>query len=138
MDSDLVATAAATLVEKLTDETWQAVVDAVGRLWRRVHPERGESAEADAEETRAAALQARESGDDAAVTELVGEWRSRLRRLVAADPGVEEELRRLLDEWSPDAGSAGVTGIGRIDMRVTASGHSRVTMAGRDAHVSGS
>lgn len=130
MDADLVTTAATTLVEKLAGEAWQTVVDAVGNLWRRAHPERGESAEADAAETRSAVLQARAAGDDEAVAELVGEWRSRLRRLIAADPGAADELRRLLGEPAP--------GTGRIDMRVTASGHSRVTMAGRDVHVTGS
>ncbi|ONI80376.1 hypothetical protein ALI22I_44395 [Saccharothrix sp. ALI-22-I] len=136
MESDLVASAATTLVERLTGEAWQTVVAAIGGLWRRVHAEQGDAVEADAAETRAAALRALEIADDEAVAELVGEWRSRLRRLVAGNPAVADELRRMVEGWASASGG-GDTDIGSISMRVRASGHSSVTMAGRDVHITG-
>lgn len=134
MDADLVTTAATTLVEKLASEAWQSVVAAIGGLWRRTRPDRGEAVEAEAAEARAEVLRALGEEDDEAVADLVGEWRSRLRRLLADDPGAEDELRRLVGDWS----AGGSSSDNRITMKVRASGHSRVTLAGRDVHITGS
>lgn len=132
MDLDidgLAATAADVLVKKLATDGWERVVAAVGALWRRVHPERGDTVEAEAAETRSAALAAREAGDEAGEQDLVLEWQGRLRRLVANKPETVGELRRLLAEWDSGVSASSIT------MHVQASGHSRVTVAGRDVHV---
>jgi hypothetical protein len=118
---ELTSAAALTFVQQLTTDAWREVVSAMGALWRRVHPDRAATVEADAAETREVAL-----GDRDAVPDLALEWQGRLRRLVAADPGVAAELRVLLAEWAPDT---------RVTMHATASGRGRIVQAGRDAHV---
>jgi hypothetical protein len=122
--AELASSAALKFVEQLTTAAWQGVVSAVGALWRRVHPARAETVEADAAETRAAAL-----ADPAAVADLAAEWRGRLYRLVVTHPAAAAELRALLAEWSPQAGDS------QVRMRATAYGRSRIVQAGRDAHV---
>jgi hypothetical protein len=133
----LTATAATTLVQRLTTDGWERVKSAVGTLWRRVHPERSDAVEAELAETRLGVLEARQTGDERAEQDLISEWRSRLQRLVRADPKVADELRRLVEQWESPPSSAGETQIGRVDMHARASGHSRVTMAGRDVHITG-
>ncbi|MBP2337427.1 hypothetical protein JOF41_003605 [Saccharothrix coeruleofusca] len=137
METDLMTRVAAAVVEKLTTEAWQGVLAAIGGLWRMVHPERGDTVEAEVVDTRAAVLAAREAGDDGTVAGLVAEWGDRLRRLAAKDPDVEVQLRRLLAAWTREP-SAERTVIGPVRMSAKASGHSRVTMAGRDVHITGS
>jgi hypothetical protein len=138
VESDLVTTAATTLVEKLSGAAWQVAVSAIGNLWRRVHPERGDILEAEAVGSRTAALAARDAGDDQAMADVVGEWRSRLRRLIAEDARVADDLRQLLADLEPGGAAVDSTENGQISMRVKASGRSRVTLAGRDVHVTGS
>jgi hypothetical protein len=141
VESELVAlatTAANTLVEQWTTDGWKRVAEAVGALWRTVYPERGDTIEAEATDTRDAVVRAREAGDEETERELVGEWRSKLRRLLIAEPRVADDLRQMLAEWQPDESVVGDARIGRMTMRVTASGNSRVSMAGRDIHIAGS
>lgn len=117
--AELTSAAAHTFVEQLTTDGWRGVVSAMGALWRRVHPDRAATIEADAAETRAAALD-----DQDAVPDLALEWQARLRRLVVADPGVAAELRVLLSEWTP-----------QVTMHARASGRARIVQSGRDTHV---
>lgn len=122
--AELTSAVALKFVEQLTTEAWQSVVSAVGALWRRMHPDRAATVEADAADTRQAAL-----ADPAAMADLVSEWQGRLRRLVATDPGAAAGLRALLAEWTPPAGDDQVT------MRARASGRARIVQVGRDAHI---
>lgn len=131
----LTATAATALVQQLTTDGWERVKSAVGTLWQRVHPERRDAVEAELIETRSGLLDSRETGNAQAEQDLISEWRSRLRRLMAADPTVASDLRHLVEQWTCLPCDTGETTIGRVDMRVRASGHSRVTMAGRDAYI---
>lgn len=136
MDPEITALAGAAgtaVVSTLATEAWQSVRDGVVALWRRVHPDRAGTVDAVLEETRADVLAARDAGDAEAEQALVGEWQSRLRRLLAADPSLAAELRGLLDELEPEAAESGST----ITMNATASGSSRVIQAARDVHVTG-
>ncbi|UMP05335.1 hypothetical protein [Amycolatopsis sp. EV170708-02-1] len=138
MDPELVAlagTSATILVRLLTTDSWKKIVSAVGSLWRKVHPERGATVEAEAEETRTAILAARDAQDPDVEPDAVKEWQGRLRRLMAADPGIADELRRLLGEWTPSEGDADEARSREVNIRVKASGSSQVTLAGRDAHI---
>ena len=94
----MASTAATTIVGLLASDGWEQAKKAVGSLWRRVHPERAEMVGAEmvgAEllETREQVLAARQEGDEHAEQELVGEWHSRLRRLLVADPQLADDLK---------------------------------------------
>lgn len=138
MDPELAAltsTAATTAVRLLATTAWEQATSAVGRLWRRVHPERAETVQAELADSRAEMLAARQAGDEQVEQALVGEWHNRLRRLIAADPQLADELRQVvaqlrsvLAEVEPQHGAT-------ITMQATTFGNSRVHQAGRDLHI---
>jgi hypothetical protein len=74
----LTSTAAATVVKLLATAAWERATSAVGGLWRRVHPERAETVQAELEDSRAEVLAARRAGDEQVEQALVGEWQGRL------------------------------------------------------------
>jgi hypothetical protein len=136
--AELTATAAATLVRALVSDGWELARSSMAALWKRAHPERATMIEAELAETREVALDARRSADPDAEEQLITEWQSRLRRLVVADPALAEDLRRLLTQWlrSESEGEDGERGPRvHVEQHVRASDHSRVVIAGRDAHV---
>ncbi|MGW2183414.1 hypothetical protein ACWCXX_36340 [Streptomyces sp. NPDC001732] len=137
MDPELAAlasSAATTMVGVLATDGWENVKSLVGRLWQRVHPDRAEVVEAELVETRTELLTARQTQDGEAEQHLVGEWHGRLRRLLAADPELAEELRRMVAELQ-SAAAEDRAGAGPVDMRARASGHAKVYQAGRDQHI---
>jgi hypothetical protein len=120
---------------------WQQARSAVSQLWRRMHPERVAAIDGELAEVRSEVLAAREAGDESAEQDLVDEWALKLRRLLTAgessDPGMRDELQRVLDEelrpLLPPSEQARVT---QITMTAHASGHGRIYQAGRDQHIS--
>jgi hypothetical protein len=94
----LTLAAATALVSAMATSGWQQASNAVVRLWRRVHPDHVPAIESDLSNTHSEAMVARSAGDDAAEEELVTDWQRKLRRLLAADPKLETELRRVLDQ----------------------------------------
>ena len=137
MDAELAAlasTAATTVVRLLTGDGWEQAKKAVGSLWRRVHPDRAEVVEAELVETRAQVLNARQQGDERTEQDLVSEWSARLRRLLAADPQIADELGHLVDELRRELPETG-TQTGHLEMGAHASGQGRVYQAGRDQHI---
>lgn len=138
MDPELTAltsTAATTVVQLLATAAWEQTASAVGGLWRRVHPERVETVHAELEDSRADMLAARQAGDEQVEQALVGEWQGRLRRLVAADPQLVDELRRVVAELGSALADADAPQVATITMQATTFGNSRVHQAGRDVHV---
>jgi hypothetical protein len=134
MDPEIAAlagTAGTTVVSLMAGDAWQRARDAVVALWRRVQPDRADSIDAELASTRSDVLAARTAGDAQSEEELITEWQGRLRRLVAAEPTVLEDLRRLLEEIGP----ANPDGAPQVRMRASASGHGRVYQAGRDQHI---
>jgi hypothetical protein len=130
----LATTAATSIVGLLATEAWEKAREVVTALWRKVHPDRVETVVAELEDTRAEVLAARRDGDERSERDLAGEWQGRLRRLMAADPAIAEELARLLtDVLEPAARAHG----GTIAMNATAHDHGRVYQAGRDQHITG-
>jgi hypothetical protein len=132
MDPELAAlasTAAATVIATLTSAAWEQTTQGVAGLWRRVHPERADMIEAELVEAREIVL----VGDENAEHAVVGEWQSRLLRLLAADPQAAEELQRLVDRLRPSL-TDGDARIERLEMHARASGRARVNQAGRDQH----
>ncbi len=134
--SALTSTAATTVVQLLATAAWERATSAVGGLWRRVHPERAETVQAELAESRAEALAARQVGNEQVEQALVDEWQGRLRRLVAADPQLVGELRRVVVELRSALADADPPQGATITMQASTFGNSRVNQAGRDLHVS--
>lgn len=132
--AELASVAATVVVKSLTTAVWEGAANGLGRLWRRVHPEQAETVRAELAEGRAEVVAA--AGDEQVEEALVGEWRGRLRRLLATDPGVAGELRQLVAELRSALGEAEALPAGAVTMIVTASGRSLVNQAGRDLHIS--
>lgn len=131
----LTATAAATVVKLLATAAWEQAKNAVGGLWRRVHPDRAETVQAELDETRTELLAARQVGDEQVEQALVGEWQGRLRRLVVADPQLVDDLRRIVAQLGSVLAAVDLQQGSMITMQARAFGHSRVNQAGRDLHV---
>lgn len=138
MDPELTAlasTAAATVVKLLATAAWEQAEKAVGGLWRRVHPDRAETVQAELEETRTELLAARQLGDEQVEQALMGEWQCRLRHLMVADPQVVDDLRRVVAQLSSALAVADLPQGSVMTMQARAFGRSRVNQAGRDLHV---
>ena len=135
MDAELVTlagSAASTVVTLLATDAWEKAKAAMGALWRQVHPDRAEGVEADLVDTRVQVLAARADRDAEAEQELVAEWQGRIRRLLAADPAVAAELRRLLDtELTPALPAGSQVWTGDVHMDATATGHARIYQVGQ-------
>ncbi|MFJ8695097.1 hypothetical protein [Streptomyces roseolilacinus] len=131
----LVGLAASAVISGMATAGWESAQRAMGELWRRVHPERADTVLAELGEARADVLVARRDGDEQAERELVGEWQTRLRRLLAAHPEMVPELRRMVDELLPVAEDAEPR-TGGPRLTANASGRSRITLAGRDINIS--
>jgi hypothetical protein len=92
----LASTAAATMVTLLTTDAWAQVKKEIAGLWRRFRPEHAAAAEDDLSAARDEAIAAAQAGDATVADALTTEWELRLRRLLAADPGVAAELARVV------------------------------------------
>jgi hypothetical protein len=128
--ASLVQSAGATLVTLMATDAWHHTRDGITRLWHRMQPHRAETVAAELEATREEALAASEADNQETLSELCLEWQGRLRRLLVAEPGAAEELRRLLDQLEP-MGMTGPT----ITQHASASDHARIYQAGRDQHI---
>jgi hypothetical protein len=125
--------AASTVVGGMATAGWESAQQALGELWRRVHPERADTVVAELGEARAEVLVARRNGDERAERELVDEWQARLRRLLVANPEMVPELQRLIDELRSTAHEE--PRAGSVNLVANASGRSRITMSGRDINI---
>ncbi|MFH0245293.1 hypothetical protein ACGRHY_23395 [Streptomyces sp. HK10] len=137
MDPEIAAlagSAGTTVLTLMVTDAWERARDGVVSLWRRVHPDRADAVGAELEATRSDLLAAAEAGDVRPREELHSEWQGRIRRLLAADPRIAEDLRRLLEEIGPADGQEPAPAA-RIRMQARASGHGRVYQAGRDQHI---
>lgn len=134
MDPELVTQAATTLVNLAATTAWEQARKAVVELWRRIRPERADALDADLAQTRTELLVARRAGDQQAEQDLVGEWRNRLRRYLAADPELAAGLHRLLTEELAPALAATTQERGPV-LYASAGARSRIYQAGRDQHI---
>ncbi|NUV55072.1 hypothetical protein G6W51_19590 [Streptomyces coelicolor] len=136
MDPEIAAlagTAGTTVVTLMVTNAWESARDGMVALWRRFQPARAESIGEELEAGRADLLLARQAGDADSEAELTVEWQGRLRRFLLAHPEAAEELRRVLDELTPQL--PGETAAERIRMEARASGSARIYQAGRDQHI---
>jgi len=137
MDAELVAvasTAAATLVTLLTTDAWEGVKVLVGAWWRRVEPGRAAAVETDLVAARRRLLACRAPGAEQVEqveSELAAEWQARLLRLLAVDPDLATELRRLGS--APDDSTQPVRHVwtGAVRMQAATRDHGRVYQVGQ-------
>ncbi|MFF0580101.1 hypothetical protein [Streptosporangium saharense] len=126
---DVVLAVTTALVTAMTNDGWAGARSAMVALWRRVRPGQASTVGAELDRTRAELLAAREADDTSAERELVGRWRERLGLLLADDPGLGAELRRLLDrELAPQEG--------RVTMTVTVNDSGRAYLASGNQYFS--
>ncbi|MFI5940830.1 hypothetical protein ACIBCB_11310 [Streptomyces uncialis] len=133
----LVVAAGSALVAAMATDAWQQARTSAVELWRRVHPERVPAVEAELVEVREELLAARDSGETGTAEELALDWQRRLDRLLRADPGLADELRRVLDDhWLPATGAPPYAPQHHVQQHGTASGRqSQVYQAGGDLHI---
>lgn len=94
----LVLAAGTAVIGAMATEAWQQARAAVVRLWRRARPDQASAIEAELEATRGEVVAARQAADAATEQALADTWQRKLHTLVAADPRLAPELRRLLDD----------------------------------------
>jgi hypothetical protein len=130
-----VATAAATTIVKLLATSgWEQAKNAVTELWRRRHPERADTVEAELVDGHAELVAAQDK--EVAEADLVAEWNPRLRRLAGTYPSGVAELRGLLEVLTPLLTRMRDDEPGSVTMQATSFGSSRIHQAGRDMHIS--
>jgi hypothetical protein len=138
MDSELAvlaSTAAATIVQLMTTAAWTRLKATIAPLFRSSSS--GELVvNAELDDSQAELTGA---GDERAQvqTELIAEWQGRFRRLLAADPDIAAELRRLLEAELGPALRAAYPDQPHIWMNAVTTGHSRVYQAGGDITITG-
>lgn len=129
----LASAAATTIVKALTTTAWEQAKTAIGSLWRKVHPDRAEAVESEITDAHEQLVNAGHTGDEA--EDLVTEWRSRLGRLLAADPGLADEVRQLVEQLRPATQEGRSVTIGRVEMHVEVSDQGRAYQALGDQHI---
>ncbi|EST21290.1 hypothetical protein [Streptomyces niveus] len=105
MEAELVAlaTAGATaLVQQMATDGWSAARDRVTAFFAGRGAATPESVEEALDTGRAELVAAQRDEDEQLMADVHAEWRSRLRRTLAADPTAAAELRALLAELSPE------------------------------------
>ncbi len=124
----LAGTAAVTIVKLLATDTWGAVREKLGALWRQFRPH-----EADAVEAELIEAHDEVARPDAAITRAQTlYWESRLLRLIASDEAVAAELVRLIDELRAPENDRPA---GSVTQRAKASDHSTVIQVGGSARL---
>ncbi|MDV9171027.1 hypothetical protein R6V09_12890 [Streptomyces sp. W16] len=74
-------------------------------------------------------------GDSASAEDLERDWRRRLRRLLAADPSIAQDLDEVLAEARASLPEDKRPPVPQVQMQAHATGHARVYQAGRDQHI---
>lgn len=116
MDAELAALAAAgatAFVEQMAADAWAQARDRIVAFFSR----RGGDEEVVAgelETSRGELAVAAESGDGQSASDVEAEWRTRLRRALAADPSAASELRAILDVLAPARGEQNVADVHNV------------------------
>jgi hypothetical protein len=107
------------LVAAMATDTWQQAHTAAVALWKKIRsPGQADSAGLKAlEELRGQIISARWQGSADAERALEDVWQDRVRELLADDPGLAGEVRRVLDETlTPMLATAERVRVGQIMM----------------------
>ncbi|MCT2589432.1 hypothetical protein LHJ74_05715 [Streptomyces sp. N2-109] len=125
----LTTTAATTLVGLMVTDSWNRARERVVAFLARGDDARTPAVEEDLEVVRVELTEAVDSGEEPVLADAEAGWRTRLRRVLAADPEAAAELRALLDELAPLA--AGSEGRGTVH-NVIGGGTQESVIQGRD------
>jgi Spy/CpxP family protein refolding chaperone len=104
MDAESVAllqSGATTLVGLMVTDAWHEFRTRMAVLFGRGGQDLIDVTTQELDESRAQLLAAHQSGDVQALEDVEGEWRSRLRRLLAANPQAAAKLRAIVEEFAP-------------------------------------
>ncbi|MFD4633405.1 hypothetical protein ACFVYR_34010 [Streptomyces sp. NPDC058284] len=104
MDAELAAlaaTGATALVQQMVTDGWTQARDRIAGFFSRGRGGEEDVLVGELEEARAELVAACDAGDEETADDVRTEWRSRLRRRLAAEPAAAAELRALLDELAP-------------------------------------
>ncbi|KOU01066.1 hypothetical protein ADK86_12920 [Streptomyces sp. NRRL F-5755] len=135
----IVLAAGSALVSAMATDGWQQARDAVATWWRRARPERADSVGADLDMLRAQIVAARADADGDAERALAGVWHLRLQQILEDEPTLAAELQQLLDDHlAPALPPDERVQVRSVVMKADARDSSRVYMAGRDQHITGS
>ncbi|MCX4093883.1 hypothetical protein [Nocardia sp. alder85J] len=129
----VVVEAGTTLVKLMATDAWPDAKAAVTGWWQQHHPGQAGQLGADLDLLRAEVVEA--GADRPILDALTGEWQLRLRRLVATNPALLEQLRRLVtDHLTPLLRTPADT---TVTQTATVTGDGNTTIqAGRDVSVS--
>lgn len=130
--STLASTAASTLARVLATDGWERARAGIGTLWRKVHPARADTVEADLTQARSELVAAVQSDLDSVQRDITEEWRLRLMRLLAADAEIITSLSVLVCELQNMLPESSAT---HTSWSASATGYGRVYQAGRDLRV---
>jgi hypothetical protein len=104
MEAELVAlaaTGATAFVQQMATDSWAHARDRIVSFFsRRGHGEE-DLIEGELETSRGELTAALEAGDEQTVFDVEAEWRTRLRRILIANPTSASELQAVLDEFTP-------------------------------------
>lgn len=134
----IVLAAGTALTTAMTTDGWAMVKAAVVNWWQRFRPEEAEQVGMDLDQLRGEALESQQNS--AGMEEaLANEWRLRLHRLVANNPAVRDELKRLLDEQiTPALSESDQQQVKSLVQKTSVIGSGNTTIvAGRDVHQGG-
>jgi hypothetical protein len=135
----LVLAAGTALIGAMATDAWQQARTAVVAWWRKAHPGRADTVEAELETARAQVLVARERGDEDTEQALAATWRLRLQEMLDQDPAAGPGLRHLLEEHlTPALPTAEQSRVQQIIIKAQARDQARQYVAGRDQHITGS
>jgi hypothetical protein len=88
----LASSAATSLISAMVSDGWVQAKHAMARLWSRIRPGRTHEIADELDSARAELINADRQAEDQLREDLVAEWRSRLRRLLAVDVQSRDEL----------------------------------------------
>jgi hypothetical protein len=141
MDQDvaeLASAAAVTMVKLLVTDGWETAKNALLSLWRRARPDHADLVEADLVQVHADLLATGQHETEPLRQAIAAEWQGRLARLLAGDPALVTELRRLVeDQLRPALAAQDPEGARTVTMHARAEGGGSVFQAGRDQHITG-
>jgi hypothetical protein len=134
--TEMTSVAAIAMTKILVTDGWEAAKNALVSLWHRVHPERADRVGADLAQAREDLLASTQADAQRLSESLAEEWQGRLRSLLAADPQLASELRRILDTELRPALDQAETDVARaVSMHAHVEGGGSVYQAGRDQHI---